>query len=80
MDRIVKFAQLDAAVGRIKDWLNIEVQGEIIRAAREAGSIDRMPEPYRSWLAMEFDELPPEVLEINYGEVVAAREMEEPPA
>lgn len=76
MDRIIKFAQLDAAVGRIKDWLNIEVQEQVITAAREAGSIDRMPEPYRSWLSMEFDELPPEVLEVNYGEIVAAREMD----
>lgn len=79
---IAEFARLDGLLGALIPILNVEVQAEIIEAARQAGSVERMPEPYRSWLsATSTDDLPPEVLEINYAEVVAARENAEvPPA
>lgn len=81
-DRIAEFARLDGLIGQVKHVFNVEVQEELVEAARKAGSIDAMPEPYKSWLsASSIDDLPPEVLERNYADVLIARgELEAPPA
>jgi hypothetical protein len=57
------FAQLDMRVGMLTQLLMPRERGNIVAAAMKAGSIDAMPEPYRSWLSASVTaDIPDDVL------------------
>lgn len=76
--RELEFARLDALMARLLPIVNVEVGAAMVDAARSAGSVNQMPEPFRVWLTAP-DDLPWEILEINYAQVMEAREKGEVP-
>lgn len=57
------FAQLDMRVGMLTQLLMPRERGNVVAAAMRAGSVDSMPEPYRSWLsASTMTDIPDDVL------------------
>jgi hypothetical protein len=63
MSEASDFAALDMRVGMLTQLLMPRESGNIVAAAMKAGSIDAMPEPYRSWLsASVMTDIPDDVL------------------
>lgn len=59
-----QFATLDGLVGRIKGALTVQAQVALVEAARQAGSVEAMPEPFKSWLFVtDLSQLPDSVRE-----------------
>lgn len=63
MSEASEFAALDMRVGMLTQLFMPRERGNIVAAAMKAGSIDAMPEPYRSWLsASVMTDIPNDVL------------------
>ena len=76
MSEIAAFNELDRRLGTLVQLLNREYRGKVTRAAMLAGSIDAMPEPYKSWLsASSMSEIPNEALLDRF-----VHDEQEPPA